>query len=77
MAQRAPPSVWQQAGLLTAIPGVLLVGPFLGYYLGSALDVRWSHAPWGLAMGITLGLLASGRVTMQLIQQARNRGRDE
>ena len=73
--RKAEPGPWiQQAGLLTSIPVVLLVGPTLGYYLGNALDHRWSHAPWGLAIGIILGLLASARVTFQMIQQARTLG---
>ena len=62
----------QQAGLLTAIPFVLLVGPALGYYLGTAVDHRWSHAPWGMAAGIVLGLVASARVTIQLIRQSQD-----
>ena len=62
----------QQAGLLTAIPCVLLVGPALGYYLGTLADRRWSHAPWGMGVGIVLGLLASARVTIDLIRQARD-----
>lgn len=67
----------RQVGLLTAIPFVLLVGPALGYYLGAAWDRRWSHAPWGMALGIVLGLLASARVTVNVIQQARNLSSDE
>jgi len=67
------PSSWiRQAGLLTAIPFVLLVGPIVGYYLGAALDRRWRFAPWGMAAGIVLGLLASARVTIQLIRQAKD-----
>ncbi len=62
----------QQAGLLTGIPFVLLVGPALGYYLGSRLDSRWSHAPWGVALGTLIGFAASARVTIQLIRQARD-----
>jgi len=64
-------SRFQQAGLLTAIPFVLLVGPVAGYYLGHAAEARWQCAPWGVGIGIVLGLLSSGRVTIQLIQQAR------
>lgn len=55
---------------MTAIPFVLLVGPVLGYYLGTAVDRRWSVSPWGLAAGIVLGLLASARVTIQMIRDA-------
>ena len=67
----------QQAGLLTAIPIVLLVGPVLGYYLGTAADRRWNLAPWGMAVGIVLGLLASARVTVQMIRQATTLGRHD
>ena len=75
--QRNEPSVWlKQAGLLTAIPFVLLVGPAIGYYLGNALDHWWPHAPWGMGLGIVVGLLASARVTIQLIQQARDLNQD-
>ena len=78
MVRRPDPSVWlKQAGLLTAIPFVLLVGPAIGYYLGNALDHRWVHAPWGMVVGIILGLLASARTIWQLIQQARNLDPDE
>ena len=71
-ANRSEPLIWlKQAGLLTAIPFVLLVGPALGYYLGAALDHRWSHAPWGITGGSLFGLLAGFRVTSQLIRQAR------
>jgi hypothetical protein len=70
------PSVWlRQAGLLTAIPFVLFVGPALGYVLGTALDRRWPHSPTGMVVGIILGLAASGRVTVQLIRQASDIGR--
>ena len=74
MSQRDDPELgkWlQQAGLLTSIPFVLLVGPAIGYYLGNALDGRWRYAPWGMAGGIVLGLLSSARVTIQLIRQAQ------
>ena len=73
VAKRSEPSIGlRQAGILTAIPFVLLVGPAVGYYLGAALDRRWSHAPWGMVAGSILGLLASARVTVEFIQQARD-----
>lgn len=61
----------KQAGLLTAVPFVLLIGPALGYYLGISLEARWAIAPWGMGAGIVLGLLASARVTIQLIREAQ------
>jgi len=72
-----PSTRLQQAGLLTAIPFVLLVGPALGYYLGTAIDHRWHVAPWGMTVGLILGLLSSARVTAQTIRQAQDlRDRD-
>ena len=71
-------SFWiRQAGLLTAIPMVLLVGPVAGYYLGTLLDRRWSWAPVGMIGGIVLGLAASARVTAELIQQAQREQQDD
>lgn len=62
----------KQAGLLTAIPFVLLVGPAVGYVFGAALEKRWPIAPWGMGAGIALGLIASARVTVQFIRQAQD-----
>jgi F0F1-type ATP synthase assembly protein I len=68
MAERPP---WiQQAGLLTSIPIVLLVGPTIGYYLGTALEARWLHAPWGMIGGLILGGAASVKVLLQMLRQA-------
>lgn len=72
MPRREPRTWLQQAGLLTAIPTVLLVGPVGGYYLGAALDRHWPFAPWGMAIGIALGFASSARVTIQLIRQAKD-----
>ena len=78
MAKRPEPSSWlQQAGLLTAIPIVLLVGPALGYYLGAAIDRRWASDPWGMGVGIVLGLAASFRVTLQMIRRTSELDRDD
>ena len=68
----SPSRLARQVGLLTAIPFVLLVGPALGYYLGSGADHRWNIAPWGTAVGVILGLMSSAQVTAQFIRQARD-----
>ena len=78
MTKRSEPSSWlAQAGLLTAIPVVLLIGPTLGYYLGAALDRRWPFSPWGMAGGIALGGAASVRVLMQMIRRSSEMDKDE
>ena len=78
MVRHPESSRWlKQAGLLTAIPFVLLTGPALGYYLGASLDHRWSHAPWGMLIGVVLGLVSGMQVTADLIRQARELDDDE
>ena len=78
MTRRSEPPSWiQQAGLLTSIPVVLLVGPALGYYLGTVLDARWPIAPWGMIVGIVLGASASVNVIIQLIRQSRGLNRHD
>lgn len=73
MARQTDPRLWiQQAGLLTSIPFVLLVGPVGGYYLGTFIDGKWSVAPWGTAGAVALGLASSFRVTIDLIRQAQD-----
>jgi len=54
-----------------------LVGPAIGCYLGIVVDRRWSTQPWGLAIGILVGLAASARVTIDLIRQANDLNRPD
>lgn len=78
MTQRPRAPAWfQQAGLLTSIPIVLLVGPALGYYVGSAIDRRWAVDPWGMTGGLVCGLAASLKVVIQLIRRSSAMDRHE
>ncbi|MBI4597473.1 MAG: AtpZ/AtpI family protein [Candidatus Omnitrophica bacterium] len=74
MKDSKPSVLAQQIGLLTAIPFVLLIGPALGYAVGSLMDGWWRSSPWGMGGGLVLGFAASARTTMQLIRRARNLG---
>ena len=71
------PAWLARAGALTAIPFVLLIGPVLGYYVGTRIDDRAASSPWGMTIGIVLGLLASARLTIQLIRQTQDRHPDD
>ena len=75
VAERPKPHILLiQAGLLTAVPFVLLIGPVGGYYVGNAIDSRISSGPWGMILGIVAGFISSAKLTIQLIQQAREAG---
>lgn len=51
------------AGLLLAIPTLLIVSPLVGFFVGSWLDRRFSSAPWLGIAGLALGFAAAGRET--------------
>lgn len=51
------------AGLLLAIPMLLIVSPLVGFFLGSFVD-RWiKTSPWFTILGLILGFVAGGRET--------------
>ena len=53
----------RSAGLLLAIPTLLIVSPLVGFFLGSLLD-RWlKTTPWIGLVGLVLGFAAAGRET--------------
>ncbi len=53
----------RSAGILLAIPTLLIVAPLVGFFLGSWLDRRFHSAPWIAAVGLILGFVAAGRET--------------
>ncbi len=53
----------RSAGLLLAIPTLLIVSPLVGFFLGSWLDRRFGTSPWLLLVGLVLGFVAAGRET--------------
>ena len=61
-------------GTYTAIPMMLVVGPALGYFLGTLLEKKWDHAPWPSGLGAVFGLAAAGRQIWMLVTR-EGRGR--
>jgi hypothetical protein len=56
-------------GAYTAIPTMLIVGPALGYFLGTQIEKKWDHAPWPSALGALFGLAAAGRQIWLLVKR--------
>ena len=49
------------AGLLLAIPTLLIVSPLVGFFLGTLLERRFGKAPWFAITGLVLGFAAAAR----------------
>ncbi len=70
----------RSAGLLLAIPTLLIVAPLVGFFLGSWFDRRFKTTPWIGIVGLVLGFAAAGRETYliyrrYLAEEEQNRKR--
>ena len=57
------------AGLLLAIPTLLIVSPLVGFFVGNWFDQRLHSAPWLGIVGLVLGFAAAGRETYRLYRR--------
>ena len=71
MAENKDPNFSQlkQIGSLTAVPIILLVGPFVGYFLGGWIDRKFQIYPWCTVLFSILGFVAAGREVSRLLKQ--------
>lgn len=62
----------RSAGLLLAIPTLLIASPLVGLFLGRAVD-RWlGITPWGTALGVLLGFVAAGREIYLIVRKVQS-----
>ncbi|MBI1798311.1 MAG: AtpZ/AtpI family protein [Candidatus Eisenbacteria bacterium] len=68
----------RSAGILLAIPTLLIVAPLLGGWIGGWVDRRLKSSPWFLILGLILGFAAAGRETFLIYRryQAEEEERD-
>jgi len=59
------------AGLLLAIPTLLIVSPLVGFFLGNLVDRRLHTAPWLGILGLVLGFAAAGRETYRIYRRTQ------
>ena len=64
----------RSAGLLLAIPTLLIVSPLVGFFLGSWADRRFRTSPWLTIVGLVLGFAAAGRETWNLYRRSLEEG---
>lgn len=55
-------------GVFTAIPGMLIAGPALGYFLGKLAGQKWGHDQTAITVGVIVGLIAAIRQVWLLIK---------
>ena len=59
----------KQLGILTTIPIILLVGPAIGFFLGTWIDRKAHSYPWFTIVFVFLGFVAAGREIVRLLKQ--------
>ena len=59
----------KQIGTLTAVPIILLVGPFAGYFVGDWIDRKFQLHPWCTILFLALGFVAAVREITRLLKQ--------
>lgn len=67
----------RSAGLLLAIPTLLIVAPLVGFFLGNWLDKRFRTTPWLMIVGLVLGFAAAGRETWQIYRRYQAEAEEE
>lgn len=67
----------RQTGLLAAVPGLLIAGPLVGYFIGQWADSYFSTEPWLMVTGIALGFAAAGREIWRLVKKAEAYSEEE
>ena len=59
----------RSAGLLLTIPGLLIVAPLVGFFIGSWADRKLHTSPWLLILGLVLGFVTAGRETYRIYRR--------
>jgi F0F1-type ATP synthase assembly protein I len=67
----------RSAGLLLAIPTILIVSPLVGFFVGMYAD-RWlGTGKWLAVIGTFLGFAAGGRETWQIYRRYQQETEDQ
>ncbi len=59
----------KQLGVLTTVPIILLVGPAIGFFLGSWIDRKANSYPWFTIVFIGLGFAGSACEVFRLLKE--------
>ena len=60
------------AGMLLAIPSLLIASPLVGMFLGRLADRRFGTDPWLTFVGVVLGFIAAGMEVAKIIRRVQS-----
>nr|MEE4266615.1 AtpZ/AtpI family protein [Candidatus Krumholzibacteria bacterium] len=60
-------------GSYTLIPMLMLAGPAVGYGLGWLVEKQWDIKPWGMVIGVLLGLAAGFQQIILLLKKTSDK----
>jgi F0F1-type ATP synthase assembly protein I len=61
----------RSAGLLLAIPSLLIASPLVGFFLGKFADGKLHTTPWLTLVGVALGFAAAGREIASIVRRVQ------
>jgi len=67
----------RQIALYGAVPGLLLAGPLIGWFIGRWVDGKLDTEPYLMTLGIFLGLGGAGVEIYQLVKKASDLEKDD
>ena len=62
----------RSAGMLLAIPSLLVVAPLVGFFLGKYADQWLKTTPWLMIVGLALGFASAGREIYMIIRRVQD-----
>jgi len=59
----------RQLGLLSVVPAMLIVAPFVGFFIGDWADGKLGTEPFLAITGLILGFLSAGKEIYRIIKR--------
>ncbi|MFH1687110.1 MAG: AtpZ/AtpI family protein [bacterium] len=74
---KKPSENLKKFGLLTAVPGLLLAGPLVGFGIGWYADSKLGTDPYLVMVGTLVGLASAGIEIAKVLKRASAMDKDE